>query len=102
MLGFRHREVGLMAALQQDLDSRVIASARRAPVRAAALFTVDESADGSTAPSPARALQQRLSETLATPDRTDRWSGRSTLLFVVATCGGFWLVLGLSLMALRR
>ncbi|HEX4183775.1 MAG TPA: hypothetical protein VHY34_11020 [Caulobacteraceae bacterium] len=87
-----------MAATQQDLSSR---AGQRALARRAALFAVGGSRDGRAANSAVRAMQERLSETLAPPASSGRWSGRSTLLFIVATCGGFWLAVGLALMALK-
>jgi hypothetical protein len=43
--------------------------------------------------SPARALQRQLSDRLG-PQAPRKWSARSTLLFVLITCGGFWVALG--------
>jgi hypothetical protein len=55
-------------------------------------------ADGaaSARPSPALGLQRRLDA--AYGEETGKWSARRTLLFILATCGGFWgLVLALLL-----
>jgi len=73
------------------------ASPRRAydPRAAAASRPVAVSSDavGPALESPARALQRELSDRLsAHPPR--KWSARTTLLFVLVTCGGFWLALG--------
>jgi len=47
-------------------------------------------------PSPALGLQRRLDA--AYGEETRKWSARRTLLFILATCGGFWaLVLALLL-----
>ena len=47
---------------------------------------------------PANALQQRLAD--AYPIEDDKWSPRRTLGFIVLTCGGFWLAVGLGVRAL--
>lgn len=47
---------------------------------------------------PANQLQLRLSKAYAEP--RPRWSTRRTLAFVVLTCGGFWLAVGLGVRAL--
>jgi hypothetical protein len=47
---------------------------------------------------PANHLQLRLSKAYAEP--RPRWSARRTLAFVVLTCGGFWLAVGLGVRAL--
>ena len=47
---------------------------------------------------PANRLKQRLAD--AYPVEADKWSGRRTLGFIVLTCGGFWLAVGLGLRAI--
>jgi hypothetical protein len=54
------------------------------------IVPVDES-DMPFRPSPARALQSELSERFE-GDSRGRWSKRATLLFILVTCGGFWIV----------
>jgi len=48
------------------------------------------------ASSPARALQQYLAHSLESGE-PQRWSRRATLAFIMATCGGFWLLVGLGI-----
>jgi hypothetical protein len=43
-----------------------------------------------SAGSPARALQDQLSEKLSAEAVAANWSKRSTLIFVVGTCSAFW------------
>jgi len=54
--------------------------------------------------SPARALQARLADATSVPDvqESDRWSPRTTLLFVVSVCGAFWVAMGGTLMVVLR
>jgi hypothetical protein len=94
-------EIRVMTAAQRDLGSRVGHRDQRA-ASSVALFPVGQVHERRAAHSPARAVQERLSETLTVSASSDRWSGRNTLLFVVATCGGFWLAVGLALIAFRR
>jgi hypothetical protein len=43
-----------------------------------------------SAASPARTLQGQLSARLAEGTVEAKWSPRSTLIFIVGTCGAFW------------
>jgi hypothetical protein len=47
---------------------------------------------------PANALQQRLAR--AYPTKAEKWSPRRTLGFIMLTCGGFWLAVGLAVRAI--
>jgi hypothetical protein len=58
----------------------------------------DEAATGR--PSPARGLQRRLDQ--AYGEAEGKWSARRTLLFILATCGGFWGLVFVLLGSLRR
>jgi len=51
--------------------------------------------------SPARALQHELARRLA-QDEAPRWSPRRTLLFILVTCGSFWLATALVIGRLLR
>lgn len=58
----------------------------------------DEGAAGR--PSPARGLQRRLDDAYGTVD--GKWSARRTLLFILATCGGFWALVFMLVGSLKR
>jgi hypothetical protein len=93
-----------MSATQKHPDFKKALSDQRdaIPTRdAASLFAVGESSDVAAVHSPARALQRRLSNALDR-DPNKRWSRRTTLLFIVTVCGGFWLALGTVIAALRH
>ena len=47
--------------------------------------------------SPARRLQQRLRGSLEADGERGRWTPRATLLFILATCGGFWALIAVAL-----
>lgn len=47
--------------------------------------------------SPARRLQRGLEGSLQVDQAAERWSPRATLLFILATCGGFWALAALAL-----
>jgi hypothetical protein len=93
-----------MSATQTKSDLK---SARRRADRiveareAAPLFVIGDGSDTAPVRSPARAIQGRLSRSLDNAV-DERWSGRKTLLFIVLTCGGFWLALGAALASLRH
>lgn len=93
-----------MSAPQQDPGSRKARSVeprRTARRDDSPMFVVNDPSEAAAVGSPARAMQKRLSRAFDA-DATERWSGRRTLLFIVAVCGGFWLALYMALAALGR
>lgn len=78
--------------------SKAVAARRLIQQRSSAprpeLKLADPSLAGGS-PGPALNLQRRLREALG-PDEP-RWSPRSTLAFILLTCGGFWLAVGFGL-----
>jgi len=62
-----------------------------------------DAAHAAEAPSPAKALQESLSAALAADEALEaqpgphrKWSRRATMLFVLTTCGGFWLAVAVA------
>lgn len=54
-----------------------------------------DSAQAAGSPGPALALQRQLSEAFLEDE--PRWSPRSTMAFILLTCGGFWLAVGVGM-----
>jgi len=103
-LALNHEKANVMSAVQQDPGCRKDRSVEPADVAqrsASPVFIVSNRSEAAAVQSPARTLQRRLSGSFGA-NSTERWSGRTTLLFIIAVCGGFWLALYLALALLWR
>jgi hypothetical protein len=87
------------AALRKSEHRPSSPSVKKSTVRAATEYD-------SPALSPALEAQARLSSLWAAAEsQTEtpaRWSKRKTVLFLLTTCGGFWLAVGLAISRLLR
>ncbi len=61
-----------------------------APIHERANSTEGLGANQTSTPSPARALQGRLSAGLSDPPVEKKWPRSATVAFVIVTCGAFW------------
>lgn len=68
----------------------VVPPAAKAPQPAPPPLALADEETEALAPSPARVLQDELSARFADDAAEGKWSRRKTLVFMVATCGGFW------------
>ena len=67
------------------------------------VVVVDDDLGPASVASPARALQDALTAEfadVAPPAR--RWSKRATLMFIIGTCGAFWVAVGWGISLLER
>jgi hypothetical protein len=103
-LALGHEKANVMSATHQDPDLRKDRSDLAGQVMrpdVSPMFIVSDASEAAASQSPARAMQGRLSRSFG-GDPTKRWSGRTTLLFIIVVCGGFWSALFLALAAFRR
>jgi hypothetical protein len=95
-----NQESGHVAAKQAHLKSTAPGEISQSGVRAKTPWIATDVMGDAGAYSPARTLQQGLSDRFAVPER--RWSKRATLLFILTFCGGFWAAVAMAASVVLR